>query len=149
MAMHVEAQVLIDAPPAVVWRIFERVEDWPRWWPACRRAAVRDGAFERPGSHLRITLRPAWFTMTFEPVVLEAERERRYVWEGRGGGVTGRHAFEFVREGAGTRVRQTGAFSGPGVILLRLFGQVGATQRMFDENLAGLKRLAEESGRSV
>lgn len=143
--MRVQTQVLIDAPPAVVWQVFARVEDWPRWWSACHRAALRDGAFDDPGSHLRITLRPSWLpAMTFEPTVLIAEPGRHYVWEGRGGGVTGRHGFEFVASGAGTLVVQSEEFSGPGVIAFKLLGLESATRRMFQENLAGLKRIAEE-----
>jgi hypothetical protein len=143
--MRVQTQILIDAPPTAVWQVFARIEDWPRWWSACREAAVRDGVFDEPRSHLRITLRPSWLpAMTFEPTVLTAEPGRRYVWEGRGGGVTGRHGFEFVASGAGTLVVQSEEFSGPGVIVFNLLGLASATRRMFEENLAGLKRAVEE-----
>jgi hypothetical protein len=143
VSIEFRAAVLIAASPAEVWRVFERIEEWPRWWSACRAASVRDGAFDRPGSRLRITLAQWWLPVTFEPIVLEAERARRYVWEGHGGGVTGRHGFELVAAGTGTRVLQFETMVGPAVFLVRALGIAAATQRMFEESLAGLKDAVE------
>ena len=92
---------------------------------------------------LELALRPSWLTLHFHPTVEAATPGKHLIWVGKGGGVTGRHAFYLDRRPEGTQVREHETFSGPGVLVMRLLGQAEATRRMFRQNLKGLKRLAE------
>lgn len=143
MALVVDESIAVAAPPESVWRLLEDPTTWTAWWPACVEARTADRRLIRDGSVLELALRPSWLTLRFRPRVEAATPGRHLIWVGRSAGVTGRHAFYLDRRPDGTLVRQHESFHGPGVLVLRLFGQAAATRRMFRESLKGLKRLAE------
>lgn len=146
MPTTIEESIRVGAPAESVWKLLENPWSWPQWWPACREARTEDRKPLRDGSRLYLVLRPGWLTMTFRPLVDVCQPGRALIWTGRGGGVVGRHAFYLEAHAGGTRVRQREEFSGPGVALMLLLGQIGATRRMFRDNLKGLKRFAERGG---
>ncbi len=145
MPLVIDESIAIAAPPEAVWRLLEDPASWKAWWPACVEARTVDRRAIRDGSVLELALRPSWMTLKFKPRVEAATPGKHLIWVGQGGGVTGRHAFYLDRRPDGTLVRQQETFSGPGVLVMRLLGQVEATRRMFRDNLKGLKRLAERA----
>ncbi len=146
MATTIEESILVRVPAESVWRALENPWSWPQWWPGCLEARTEDRKPMREGGRLHLVLRPGWVTLTFRPTVDVLQPGRALIWTGRGAGVTGRHAFYLEPAPGGLRVRQREDFSGPGVALLALLGQLSATRRMFRENLKGLKRVAERGG---
>jgi len=145
MALTIEETVLVGAPPEVVWRLLADTTTWRVWWPACLEVAARDRRPLHDGSELDLLLKPGWLALRFRPKVLAVTENRALIWQGPGGGVTGRHAFYLEAKPAGTFVRQREDFEGLALPLFRLLGFPAATRKMFKENLRGLKKLAERS----
>lgn len=145
MALTIEETILVGAPPEVVWRLLADTTSWRVWWSACLEVAAKDRRPLHDGSELELLLKPGWLALRFKPKVLAVTENRALIWQGQGGGVTGRHAFYLDAKPAGTFVRQREDFEGLGLPLFRLLGFAGATRRMFRDNLRGLKKLAERS----
>lgn len=143
--LQIEETILIAAPPEVVWKFLADPRSWQHWWPGCRSAESRDRKTLHDGSSIRLALRLGWVNLTFSVEVEAATPPKTLLWVGRGGGVTGRHAFYLEPRPNGTFVRQQERFAGPGVALFRLAGFHRASRRMFQQNLKGLKRAAERS----
>ena len=145
MPLAIDESIVVAASPEAVWRLLEDPSTWSTWWPACVEARTVDRRLIRDGSSLELALRPSFLTLRFRAGVEAATPGRHLIWVGRGGGVTARHAFYLSRRPDGTQVRQHETFTGPGLAVMRLCGQVAATRRMIRESLTGLKRLAERA----
>lgn len=145
MARTIEETLLVGTPPEIVWRLLADPTTWRLWWPACLEAEAKDRRPLHDGSELTLVLKPGLFPMRFHSRVDVATENRALIWTGRGGGVTGRHAFYLEAKPAGTLVRQREDFEGWALPLYLLLGTERATRRMFKENLRGLKKLAERS----
>lgn len=89
----------ISAPPAVVWRLLVDVEDWPRWGPSVRRAALDDG-----GTHIGAGAQGTVWTAVGMPLrfaITDFEPGRRWAWTVAGVPATG---HEVIATPAGCRV---------------------------------------------
>ena len=107
--------------------------------PRGRRKVLHDGSL------LTFALHLGWMTVRFSARVEVATPARTLLWVASGAGVTGRHAFHLDAKPNGTFVRQHESFSGPGVLFFRLARFDVASGQMFQQNLKGLKRMAERS----
>lgn len=136
----------IAAPPETVWRFLSDPHTWQHWWPGCRDAETRDRKTLHDGSLLKLAVRLGWLTLKLEARVEAATAPRTLLWVGTGSGVAGRHAFYLDARPNGTFIRQQESFSGPGVLFLRLARLDRAARRMMQQNLRGLKRVAERAG---
>jgi carbon monoxide dehydrogenase subunit G len=143
--LQIEESILIAAPPEVVWKHLAEPRGWRHWWPGCLEAETRDRKTLHDGSELRLALRLGWLTLKFSARVEAATPPRTLLWQGSGGGVTGRHAFYLEARPNGTFVRQQESFTGAGVLLFRLARFDAASRKMFQQNLKGLKRICERS----
>jgi uncharacterized protein YndB with AHSA1/START domain len=90
----------IMVPPAAVWRLLTDVQEWPRWGPSVRRAALDDG-----GSELSAGAQGTVWTAVGLPVrftITDFEPGRRWAWTVAGVAATG---HEVIAIPGGCRVR--------------------------------------------
>jgi len=143
--LQIEESIHIAAPPEVVWKYLVDPRSWQHWWPGCRDAETRDRKTLHDGSTLTLSLRLGWLTVKFAARVEAATAPRSLLWAGGGAGVSGRHAFYLEAKPNGTFVRQQEHWSGAGLWFFRLLRLDAASRKMFQQNLRGLKRIAERS----
>ncbi len=143
--LQIEETIHIAAPPEVVWKFLVDPRSWQHWWPGCRDAETRDRKTLHDGSSFVLAVHLGWLTLRFNAQVEAATAPRALIWTASGAGVTGRHAFYLDAKPNGTFVREQESFSGAGVLLFRLLRFDAASRRMFQQNLRGLKRIAERS----
>lgn len=140
-AVHVRNEILIDAPPGLVWAWLIEATRWPEWYPNARDVRLPDG---------RTRLYPGavfdWRTFGFpvHSTVREFVPEERIGWDGHGIGLDVYHAWLLVPRDRGTWVLTEENQNGFGARLQSLF----APHRMSKWHQVWLERLREraESG---
>lgn len=119
MATELHTEIEIDAPPAAVWTMLTDFTAYPGWNPFITSAAGTLAVGER----LLIRLAPpGGKPVKFKPTVTEVDTGRSFEWLGRlvlPGVFDGRHRFELLPNGDGTRLLQTERFAGVLVPLMR------------------------------
>ena len=144
--MRVEGKIDIAAPPENVYAILmdpERLEDWVTIHDALLEAP--DGPLKK-GSKLTQRLRIAGKCFTVRWTVVENERARRVVWEGRGPMRSKASAvYELAADGNGTHFSYLNQYDLPGGPLGRLAGPVvgRVTSGELERSLERLRRLVE------
>lgn len=140
--LHTEIQ--IATPPATVWAILTDFAAYPNWNPFITTLAG-DLAV---GGRLIIRLAPpGGRPVTIKPTVTEVDAGRSFEWLGRLGlprVFDGRHRFELIPDGAGTRLLQTERFEGVLVPLVRTSLET-RTRAGFEAMNKALKARAEAS----
>lgn len=119
MAHHLHTEIEIDAAPATVWTVLTDLAAYPEWNPFITSSSGTLATGARLVNRLEP---PGGRPLTFEPTITEVDEGRVLEWLGRLGlpGVfDGRHRFELVPRGSGTRLVQSESFSGVLVPLLR------------------------------
>ena len=136
--MEEREQVIIDAPPEVVWRVMTDVERWPEWTPTTERIERLDEGDFRLGSRARVKLKrvPAsvWRVTDFQP-------GRAFTWETESGvKASGEHIVE--PDGGGSKVTLVASATG---VLATLFAPVAffTTRGNVRIEADGLKRRCE------
>jgi len=92
MSRRITEAVEIAAPIERVWRVFSRLEDWPRWFPALT-------ALERAGTGPLLVGEAFTLALQFRgrgtrvKVRVTESAPARVRWSGRSFAVTGDHAF--------------------------------------------------------
>ncbi|SRR5258706_7304080 len=134
----IETEIVIAAPPPSVWAVLTAFAAHDAWDPFI---ASIDGE-PSVGTRLTVRFRKG---MTFRPTVTEADAPRALEWLGQLGAgwlFGGRHRFELVKEGEGTRFLHSERFTG---ILVPLLGRTLAeTERGFRDFNAALKERVEQ-----
>ena len=144
--MKVEREIDIGAPPEAVYAVLmdaDRLEDWVTIHEALLDSP--DGPLEK-GSKLTQRLRLAGRCFTVRWTVVENERARRVVWEGRGPMRSKASAiYELAPDADGTHFSYTNEYNLPGGPLGRLAGPVvgRVTGGELDRSLERLRRLVE------
>lgn len=90
----------IEAPPAAVWRVLVDLDQWPRWGPSVRRAALDEG-----GTELRAGAQGTVWTAIGPSLrfrITDFDPGRRWAWEVAGVPATG---HEVTAAPEGCRVR--------------------------------------------
>ncbi len=119
MPTILHTEILIDAPPATVWAILTDFVAYPDWNPFVSSAVGTLAVGERLVIRL---VPPGGKPVTFKPTVTEVDAGRSLEWLGRlvlPGVFDGRHRFELLPNGDGTRLVQTERFSGVVVPVMR------------------------------
>jgi hypothetical protein len=129
-------EIVIAAPPEVVWDVLTGFGQWPQWNPE-----VKSVSFEgpvAPGSEFRWKAGRGTIVSTLE----EVDPPRFVRWRGRTLSINAIHEWRLEPEGGGTRVETEESFSG---LLARLFrGSLQKTlDRSTEQGLEHLKREAE------
>ena len=138
----IEATVVIDAPPSLVWDVLVTGEHYAQWNPFITEVS---GEFV-PGARPRLRIAPPGKRpMTFRPRVLDATPQARLRWIGRlglPGLCDGEHEFSLVAtDNGGTQLTQRETFRG--VLVPLLGGMLGPTRQGFEEMDAALRERAE------
>jgi hypothetical protein len=141
----IEHTLDIPADPTTVWQVLTDTAAYPQWNPFITRL---EGELH-PGRRLSVTISPGDRSMTFKPVVLDAEPGRLLRWRGRLGvrGVfDGTHEFHLEATGAGgTRFTQRETFSG--VLVPLMAGVLEQTANGFAAMNEALRERATSGGR--
>jgi hypothetical protein len=135
------AGVLIDRPPADVWKVISNSAAYSDWNPFITRV---DGDF-REGATIRIVLGAGTDSMVFKPTVLLVRPERDLCWRGSvwvRGVFDGTHCIRLTAVANGTHLEQTETFSGlPAGRLTK--DVIQETRREFQSMNTAVKRRAE------
>lgn len=112
MAHHLHTDIEIDAGPAIVWGTLTDLTGYPEWNPFITSSTGAIAVGERLTNRIEP---PGGKALTFKPTVTEVEEGRALEWLGRlglPGLFDGRHRFEIISHGTGTRLIQTERFTG-------------------------------------
>ena len=138
----IEATVVIDAPPPVVWDVLVRGEDYAQWNPFITRASGPLTAGARPLLRMQP---PGKRAMTFRPRIVEASPGTRLRWIGKlglPGLCDAEHEFLLdPTENGGTRLVQRERFRG--ILVPLLAGMLEPTRQGFEAMNAALRHRAE------
>ena len=137
-----EATLVIDAPPSLVWDVLVNGEDYAEWNPFVTEVV---GEFV-PGARPRLRIAPPGKRgMTFRPRVIDATPTARLRWLGRlglPGLCDGDHEFLLVEtDSGGTQLTQRETFRG--VLVPLLGGMLELTRQGIEEMNAALRERAE------
>jgi hypothetical protein len=118
MSRRIVEAVEIDAPVARVWQAFNRIEDWPAWFPTLTAVERRGIGPLAVGDEITLALAFRGHGSRVKVRVAESAATR-VRWTGRSFAVTGDHAF-FAETIATDRTRFTSdeIFSGLPVALI-------------------------------
>ena len=119
MSLKVEYADVARCAPQHVWRVFQEIEQWPRWDPsAIRSARWITGTPWTQGSRFEISvIKPMAYTIT--PEIIKLEPPIFLHWRGNGGGVVGEQFFIFKPlPESSTELRTLQEYSGVPVRLL-------------------------------
>ena len=111
---QVNATIHLPADPATVWSVVMDPQRLQEWVTIHRRLLSADEGRPHTGFHMdqRICLRGVEFKVKWE--LVECERERRAVWEGRGPAHSwARTAYELSADDGGTRFEYHNEFKAP------------------------------------
>jgi len=138
--MHVQNDITIAAPAAVVWEIYADVERWSSWTASVTKAELLDGPVLATGGRARIKQprfpRLLWTVTAIDPGT-------SWTWVNRAPGATTTATHELRRvDDATTHVTQTIEQRGPvGRLVGRLTRRL--TRRYLAMEAAGLRQRAE------
>ena len=118
MSLKLEYAFVAHCGPQHVWRVFQEIEQWPRWDPvAIRSARWVSGTPWTKGSRFEISVnKPMSYTII--PEILEVESPIYLHWCGKGSGVIGEQFFIFkpLPDGS-TEMRTLQEYSGAPVLI--------------------------------
>jgi len=114
MSIKLEYAAVAQCRPEHLWRVFEHVEQWPRWAPDAIREVrwVRGQPWTKGAKFTLSLLKPMPFTLT--PEVLDADPPIYVRFRGGGSGVTGEqhYIFRYFPESNSTELRTLQEFRG-------------------------------------
>lgn len=137
--MQFEEEIVVDAPPTMVFSLYADVAAWKEWDPEVVESSI-DGEFKAGSSGSLKPLKGPEAKITFTDVVKNAS----FTVQSRLPLCVMRFEHELAPDGSGTRVIHRVSFKG---LLSPLFGRVIGAQirRGLPGTLRGLKDAAEAS----
>jgi carbon monoxide dehydrogenase subunit G len=145
--MRVEREIKIDAPPEDVYEVLldaQQLEDWVTIHKGLEDAPTGD---LRKGSTLTQCLKLAGREFKVRWKVVENERARKVVWDGKGPVRSkAKVIYELSADGEGTRFSYANEYDLPGGPLGKMAGPVvrRVTAGELDASLEKLKKLVEK-----
>lgn len=134
---YVNVEVLINAPPEVVWEVLTNFQDWPSWNPEVKK--VRGDMTVAKGSVFKWVGGGAKIRSTIE----EVDRPNHIIWSGRVMSIKAVHVWRLTPRGSRTLVRTEESWNG---LLAKMFKKM--LQRQLEESTSsGLKSLKSEAER--
>jgi hypothetical protein len=141
--MIIQAEVHIQAPLPVVWRVFSHLEDWKDWNTACNSCRLVEGDELAAGACLTFVVKPIVFPVKVQPRVVSCEPGREVVWEGARFGIRAVHTWRFREQAGGVVLESVETFRGPLLVLGRLVGVPKRLHRLTVQMLDQIKQYSE------
>ena len=138
--VHVSNEILIDAPPEVVWAWLIRARTWPSWYSNSNNVRQADGG-ELGDLALGTVFCWNTFSVSIESTVREFEVARRIAWDAKGFGVDAYHAWVLTECPGGCHVLTEESQYGWGAKLLNFL----MPQRMWNGHQLWLESLRQQS----
>ena len=102
MKKEIKTEIIITATPSKVWDILLNFEAYPSWNPFIQTIKGNPEV----NNTIQVTIAPPeGSNMTFKPIILENETNRKLVWEGKlfiRGFFDGKHRFDLFENEEGT-----------------------------------------------
>jgi hypothetical protein len=143
MPVTTEVRTAIATAPLAVWGLLVDTKSWKTWWPAVRDARTFDFKPLHQGSRFEVTLQLGRMEATLAPRVTLAAEGKALTWEARWAGVPVKQEWFLDQKPEGCRATVRLQLVGTGGTLLRLVRLDRRWLLMIDEQLRGLKRIAE------
>lgn len=144
--MIIKESIEIDAPLAVVWRVFSQMEDWESWNTVCENCCLVEGDEMAAGTCFTFTLRPYRIPLTIAPKIVRCEPGKEVIWAGSRLGVHAEHRFAFEERDGRVIVTSVEHFHGLMLWVSRLVGVPAKLHRLTRKLLAAIKTKAESCG---
>ena len=140
---NLQAEIVINAPAACVWKVLIDFEAYPEWNPFIRQVTGK----AEPGEKLTIQMRLGNHTMTIKPTILFEQPQRELRWLGHlfiPGIFDGEHSFVIEPLG-GRKVRLIQSEEFNGLLIPFSKGLLDETKQSFYEMNRALKERAEQA----
>ncbi len=144
--MVIEESIEIDAPLAVVWQVFSRMEDWESWNTVCENCCLVEGDKMAAGTCFTFTLRPYHIPLTIAPEIVKCEPQKEVVWAGSRLGVHAEHRFTFQEKDGRVILTSAEHFHGLMLWISRLVRVPAKLHRLTRQLLLAIKTRAESCG---
>ena len=141
--MVIREEIRINAPLAIVWFVFSRMEEWDQWNTACRECCYSDGSSMNTDTSFSFKITPLIFPIIVKPTIVKCEPGKEVIWKGGRFGVQAEHVFQFFEESGSVRLLSMESFKGPLLVLGRLFRIPQRLHRLTGEMMQGIKAHAE------
>jgi uncharacterized protein YndB with AHSA1/START domain len=137
----VHNEVIIHAPPTLVWNLLVQAEAWPSFYEGATNVRV----LASPDKRLHPDSVFSWSTMDldFESTVKEFEPPSRLSWESRKSTIKGYHAWLLIPDGAGTKLVTEESQHGFLTLMQKVFVP-NKLRHLHDVWLMQIKKLAEK-----
>jgi hypothetical protein len=139
----IQAEVTIQAPLPVVWRVFSHLEEWKEWNTACNSCRFTSGEALAEGACFTFVVKPIVFPVRVEPRVVSCDPGREVVWEGQRLGIRAVHTWRFEQQPGGVVLKSEETFKGPLLALGRLVGVPKRLHRLTVRMLDQIRQQAE------
>jgi len=147
--MIIREEIAINAPLAVVWSVFSRMEQWQDWNTVCRECCYLDGDAMAVDTCFSFKIAPLFFPMSVEPRIIKCVPGQEVVWKGGRFGIHGEHTFRFSDENGRVRVLSIEEFKGPTLAFSRILGVPKRLHRLTEAFLHAIKQHAESCAAAV
>lgn len=135
--VRASAEVIIDAPVAVVWEVLSDIRNWPTWNHAVSTVSMFGDFEPLTDFHWKAD------GVTIISTLQEIEPQQRLLWTGRTPGIRATHLWQFDEQDGQTRVRTEETFEGLMARFLK-----GPLSKMLSSSLEqGVQSLKKESER--
>ena len=141
--MIISEEIVIKAPLAVVWNVFERMDDWQEWNTVCANCCILEGSKMAAGTCFSFEMKPYFFPIKVVPRIVKCEPGREVIWEGRRFGIHAVHRFTFSDDGDTVRLLSVEEFRGPLVGLVRILMIPGRLHHLTKKLMQSIKVTAE------
>ena len=143
--MLVKKEIIINANVKRVWRIFSRLEEWPKWGGYIIRTKWLSKTKWKRGAMLKQTIKGFDIMKEYTSIskIIEAKSHNLVIWTGTGLLVRGIHTIKFQRINNRTKVSNIEQLKGPLAPFIAPFVK-DKFEIYFEEFLRGLKREAEK-----
>ena len=144
-SFQIAGEIYIHASRGRVWRLFTRLEEWPRWNSEILEAGWVTGEPWTEGAVFELRHKSLFGAVTATRATLRmVVPEMSAVWESRSAGMHIVHSAHFQDDLGGCKLTARHAYSGVGAAGLMLLK--GRQQAKLAEAMEALKRHVERSG---
>ncbi len=145
-SFYVHNEIIIDAPPYVVWELLIDAESWPQWYKGASGVDIINPA----DTVLKETSAFTWKTMglTFTSTIKEFQPYTRLSWESVRSSIQGYHAWLIIPTPGGCKLITDESQKGWLTFFEKIF-QPNKLRKLHDKWLGAIKNKAEARFKST